>query len=362
MKKFLFVVLVVAIAVAGWFAVKKHRAEDAEAEAGGKAAAKVETVVLKAEPISRTIEVLGVVGSAPSAEHIIAAPFDCVVTSVHVATGTAVAAGDLLVEIEPNRDTQLNLELARGQSALAAKALAAPQERFDLKLVTNQDLLAAQQAAQEAQLKLASLAARGLGGNGKILAPEAGVVGKLELLAGSLVAQGAPLLNFASSSRRVVRLAIEPALAGSVAAGQAVSLGSTQRADLEKISATVGVVGVALDPASGAVEVQVTLPEAAPLLLGEHVRAEIEIAKKDAALVVPRSAVLPDDDKQVLFTVKNGKAVRHEVKLGLANAEAVEVIAVDLQPGDTVVILGNYELEDGMAIQPAGKEAPEAKP
>jgi len=80
------------------------------------------------------------------------------------------------------------------------------------------------------------------------------------------------------------------------------------------------------------------------------------LKKKDHALVVPRSAVLPDDDKQVLFTVKDGKAVRHEIKTGLVTDELVEVIGDNLHAGDSVVTLGNYELEDGMEIQAAEKE------
>jgi membrane fusion protein (multidrug efflux system) len=73
---------------------------------------------------------------------------------------------------------------------------------------------------------------------------------------------------------------------------------------------------------------------------------------------VPRSAVLPADNKFVLFTVKNGKAVRHEVKVGLTSGDLVEVIADDLTVGDAVVTLGNYELDDGMAIQAPGENKP----
>ena len=85
----------------------------------------------------------------------------------------------------------------------------------------------------------------------------------------------------------------------------------------------------------------------------------IELAKK-TALVAPRTAVLPDDDKQVLFTVKDGKAVRHEVKVGISTDDLVEVSADDLHEGDQVVVLGNYELENGMAIQTAEKETKDA--
>ena len=97
------------------------------------------------------------------------------------------------------------------------------------------------------------------------------------------------------------------------------------------------------------------------MLLGEHVQASIDVEKKGNALVAPRSAVLPDGDTQVLFTVRNGKAVRHEMTLGIASGDRVEVTGADLHAGDLVVTLGNYELTDGMAVQPQGKNVKEPR-
>jgi membrane fusion protein, multidrug efflux system len=357
MKKFLIVLLVLAVVITGWLVLKHHVAETVP-DAAEKPTARVETVTLKSQSIAQTIEAFGVVGSAPSGEQVMAAPYDCVVRNVHVAVGAQVAAGELLLEIDPSPDTQLALDSAHSLLALADKSLAATQERYDLKLATNQELLTAQQAEQEARLRAASLEARGLGGGGKIVARAAGVVSKLEIFSGSLATLGTPLITLAASGQRLVHLGIEPAQAGSVTAGQGVILSSSHRDGLETISAVVSAVGALFEPVSGAIDVQVALPENTPLLLGEHVRAEIEIAKRDSVLVVPHSAVLPDNDKQVLFTVKEGKAVRHEVTLGLASDEGVEVTSTDLRVGDTVVKMGNYELEDGMAVQAAEKESP----
>ncbi len=361
MKKFLLVVLLLVIVTAGWFYLN-FRAAAATEETTEKPSAKVETASLKLEPIAQTIEVFGVVASTPSGDRVIAAPYDSLVRHIHVGVGTTVAAGDLLLEVEPIADAKLALDSARSVLALAAKSLAATQERYDLTLATNQELLTAQQAEQDAQLKAASLAARGLGGDGRVIAAEAGVVSKLDVSSGALALLGTPLITLARSGQRVIRLGVEPAQAGSVKVGQPVTLTSAHRGDGgEEVSATVSTVGAVIDSVSGAIEVQATLPAGAPLLLGERVRAEIEIAKNENALVVPRSAVLPDDDKQILFTVKDGKAVRHEVKTGLTTAELVEVIASSsLHAGDRVVTLGNYELADGMAIQPTEKKAPQA--
>ncbi|MEO6875223.1 MAG: efflux RND transporter periplasmic adaptor subunit [Opitutaceae bacterium] len=368
MKKILILFIVLAVVALGWFFLRHHDAAAAGAAAEAPAA-KVETVVLAEEPIAQAIEVFGVVAAAPSGDRVTAAPYDCLVQSIQVGVGSTVAAGDVLMEIGPTPDTKLALASARSVAALAAQSFAATQERYDLKLATNQDLLTARQAAEDAKLKVDSFAARGLGGDGKIVAAAAGVVTKVDGFVGALTMQGTPLVTVSSEGKFEARLGVEAADVAAIAAGQPVVLESSNRAEAPKISATVGSVGAALDATTGAAEVRVAVPPGAALFLGEHVRAEIEIKKKDHALVVPRSAVLPDDDKQVLFTVKDGKAVKHEVKTGLMTDELVEVMGDGLHAGDVVVSLGNYELEDGMAVQLPEKktdakqpEAQEAKP
>jgi multidrug efflux pump subunit AcrA (membrane-fusion protein) len=85
--------------------------------------------------------------------------------------------------------------------------------------------------------------------------------------------------------------------------------------------------------------------------LDGYVRGEIQRTEKDA-LVVPRSAVLPNESREFeVFTVVNNRAVKHTVKIGAENPQEVQVITDDLHPGDSVVIVGNYELEDGMAVE-----------
>ncbi len=82
-----------------------------------------------------------------------------------------------------------------------------------------------------------------------------------------------------------------------------------------------------------------------------YVRGEIQRTEKET-LVVPRSAVLPNESREFeVFTVANNRAVKHTVKIGAENPQEMQVIADDLHPGDFVVTVGNYELEDGMAVE-----------
>jgi RND family efflux transporter MFP subunit len=373
MKKVLIFPVVLVVVALGWFFLGRLRPGAAE-ESAARPAASVETVPLAEQAIARTIEAFGTVVAAPSGDSLASAPYDCVVRKVYVAVGSAVAAGDVLLEVDPSPEAKLAADSARSVRTLADKALAATQQRYDLKLATSQELFTAEQAAEDARLKADSLAARGLGGDGRIIAAAAGVVTRLDLGPGALAPAGTPLVTVSAGGRWEVRLGVEAADAAAVRAGQAVTLASANRSAPANVPATVRSVGAALDPATGAVEVRAPVPADAPLLLGEHVQARIEIQRQEHALVVPRRAVLPDGEKQVLFTVKDGQAVRHEVQTGLATDELLEVTGPDLHAGDPVVVLGNYELEDGMAIQapapatPAGeargsvRPAPEAKP
>jgi len=354
------VVLVAAIAALVWLYLAHQGSAEGEAQA--KPAAQVETVPLQRQAIAQTLEAFGVVEAAPAADRTTPATYESVVVAIHAVPGAHVNAGDVVMEIAPSPDAKLQYESARTTLKLAEQSLAAVQERYDLKLATSQDLITAQQAERDARQKLTSYEARGMGGDGKLRAPVMGVVSKLDVTAGSLVASGSPLFAIATDKHLEARLSVESATVAQLAAGQSVTLQSMSRPEAVAVTSTVRVVGGTVNATTGSADVRVPVPAAAPLLLGEHVRAIIEVEKKDSALVVPRSAVLPDADKQVLFTVRDGKSVRHEVNVGISAGDRVEVQAPDLHPGDAVVTLGNYELTDGMAIQspePQAKQAAE---
>jgi Membrane-fusion protein len=256
----------------------------------------------------------------------------------------------VLIEVDPSPEALLLLETARSAFQLSQKALANTQERFDLKLVTNQELLQAQQVQQEAQLRLASLEGRGLGRDGKIKAPYSGIISKVDVQEGSLVTAGSPLLEISVGNKLEARLGVEPEDLSLVKAGQSVLLEPVSRRDVTPMETQIRLIGRSLDPAIGLVDVFVPLPANGNILLGDYLKARITIASKKA-LVVPRTALLPEGDHHVMFTIKNGHAVRHVVQCELESGNAIEVIGADLRPGDGVVILGNYELVDGMAVQ-----------
>jgi RND family efflux transporter MFP subunit len=355
MKKLLPYLLFVILGIGLWVWYRHHSAGEAPEEES-KPVAEVQVAPLQVQPISQTLAAFGVVEAAPAGAQAVTLGYDGVVQRIAAPSGARVAAGDLVLEIRPTADAQLQLDSARSSAALAEKSLAATRQRYDLRLATSQDLLAAEQASEDASLKLVSYQKRLAGGEGRITAATAGVVTKLDWQPGSMVPAGTVLAVIGTSSQLEAHLTVEASDADRVRPGQSVILASANRPKADAVTGTVRLVGGVVDAASGAVDVRVPLPPAAGWYPGEHVQGEIELQRK-TALVAPREAVLPDDDKQVLYVVKDGKAVRHEIATGIVSADSVEVIGPDVRAGDAVVVQGNYELDDGMAVQvaPAAK-------
>jgi RND family efflux transporter MFP subunit len=279
----------------------------------------------------------------------------------------------------------LQLQEARSTRESAAKILAQTQRRVEMKLGTSQELLEAQetltlaqlrleslekldttseilQAQQDlqlAQLQLDSLEKLGIG-NAKITAETAGIVNNLIAQEGQIVPAGGPLVELAEEKRIEVKLSVEPGDAAELAPGHPIRIRSVHDQQPKPVEGHIRLITRRVNPASRLVDVFVSLPHDAGLLLETFVRGQATVGERQA-LVVPRAAVLPEEEKHILFTIHDGKAVEHEVMLGMENDEQVEIVGGDLKAGDLVVIEGNFELENGMAVEVEKAPAEEEK-
>jgi RND family efflux transporter MFP subunit len=278
-----------------------------------------------------------------------------------------VEKGDALIDVEPSPAARLSLQEAQINLDAANKDLAQTQQRFDMKLATNSDLLQSQQAVQLAQFRLDNLKQQGLEATGDahrtLPADSAGLIDKIDVQQGQIVAAGNPLVETIARDQVEVRLGVEPSEMRGLTSGQAVQLFPVSGSDTNPTAGKIRLITQRVNPDTRLVDVFVTPQNTDNLLLEGFTRAELSIGTRKA-LIAPRQAVLPDEDGYTLFTVKDGKAVKHTVRIGLENDQEVEVIGDDLAAGDTVVIQGNYELDDGMAVAttPAAATPAETKP
>ena len=335
----------------------------ADAGGGGGPTARVQTVPARRGEVARTVTAFGTAVAASGGTQSVAFPYESRVASVRANVGQSVAAGDELLKIEPSADARLALNTAGSTRDAADRALRDVRGRYKLHLATNQELAAAEGAVRDADLRYKSLQDRGPGADGLVRAPAAGVVTKIPAQPGAVVPAGSPLVEVAVENRFEARLGVEPPDALEVKAGQPAQLSPVEPRHggnggvSAPLAGTVRVVGQSVDATTRLVDVFVSLDEPAPvdkLLIGTYLRADIVVEKKEA-LLVPRPAALPNaqGDSATLFTVRGGKAVKHEIHTGIDDGTNVEVLlgGDDPEGGAPVVTQGNYELEDGMAVQ-----------
>ena len=362
MKKLIWVAALAALFVAvlaGYWLGLHHAAEPAAGESAKedadnplkKSIAQVEVAPVRLGNISEEITVYGSVTAQPDKVQTVSLPFECNVTRLLVSPGETVSKGTQLVEIEPSAETQLLYEEAKNAAAAAAQDLQQTQQRFDAKLAANQELGMSKQAAKTAENKLRNLEKRGIGKRKTLVSEADGLVGEIKAQAGQIVAAGSPLMDVVAANQIEARLGVEPDLVERLKVGQMVRLFSVNDAGAPVAEGRIRLITHRVNPEVRLVDVFVSLPADARLLLNEYVRAKITVASAANAVLVPRSALLPGEDSWSLFVVKDKHSVRKLVRKGMETNRETEIIGSDLKEGDPVVVVGNYELEDGMTVE-----------
>lgn len=122
----------------------------------------------------------------------------------------------------------------------------------------------------------------------------------------------------------------------------------------------IAVITPALDVQSRTAEIQITIPNPGYVLNpGMFGRVEILLRSDPQATLIPVKALIPDDDKNFVYVVKDGKANRRLVQKGISKDTIVEILR-GVTPGEQVVVGGHEFLRDGAPVRLAASGA--AKP
>src|SRR5439155_23874107 len=100
----------------------------------------------------------------PGKTHSMSVAFETRVRHILVAPGQFVQEKDPLTEVELSPGAQVQFQQAKNAAEAARNALKQTQDRFYLKLSTNQDLSKAEKTARDAEAQLTSLQRAGAGG------------------------------------------------------------------------------------------------------------------------------------------------------------------------------------------------------
>jgi membrane fusion protein (multidrug efflux system) len=86
------------------------------------------------------------------------------------------------------------------------------------------------------------------------------------------------------------------------------------------------------------------------LFPGAFANIEIPLKKVEDAILIPTQALIPELKGQKVFVAKDGKANKVDVKTGMRNDSAIQIIN-GISEGDTVLITGIMQMRPGMPLR-----------
>ncbi|MCH2101044.1 MAG: efflux RND transporter periplasmic adaptor subunit [Planctomycetes bacterium] len=119
------------------------------------------------------------------------------------------------------------------------------------------------------------------------------------------------------------------------------------------IAGTIERIAPIVDQESGTIKVTALLapPEGAPLPTGLLVRLRLVLDEHPDALLVPKRALIYQEDRILAFVVREGNAVQIKLEPGFENPTHLEHLGKGLSVEDVVVTVGQDRLEDGEAVK-----------
>jgi membrane fusion protein (multidrug efflux system) len=247
-----------------WVAVHGHGKDAVAGQPGNEKGAKssvkgstdtapvacVKTAPIREGALTEQVVVYGSVIPEPGALQTLSKPFESQIMTTMVSDGQKVAEGEPLLRLQPSPDTLLKLEQARNDDKLQEASFKEMKHRFDMRLATNEQLLASKLAMEQARLRLESLTHMGIDGETEITASTAGLVKKVYAQQGAIVAAGSPLIEIVAQNRVEARLGVEPEVIDRVNPGQMVSLSRVNVPASREVKGQIRKVSYAVNPST----------------------------------------------------------------------------------------------------------------
>lgn len=272
------------------------------------------------------------------------------ITRLLVVAGQMVKRGQVLLEFSTDPNTAALYHQAGTTEVFARSELKRVEDLTARQLATGSQLAAARKALQDAQANLAAQKNIGWGmATQQIKASFDGVVSLLSVQQGDRVLSGMPILQLSKAGELRATLGIEPEEIARLRVGMPVQIFSVFGNQPGVAAKLLQIHGV-INQLTRLVDVDIELQGAASgLLPGMQVRGTITLDSKES-WVVPRSAVLRDEQGSFLFQVRDGHARRVPVTVQIESGNSVAVSGA-LDSSLQVVVSGNYELQDGMTVR-----------
>jgi RND family efflux transporter MFP subunit len=351
MKRFLILLIIVAVCAGGWFAYTHGPGASDKESIPEKFLARAEK-----RDIDSTIEVTGDV--TPAFQLDVKPEVGGKLKALHVEPGDKVKEGQVLVEVDDSdllteKDSALTeIEGAKLEMEKAKKNFARAKELFDQKLISlevfdnlssefavgENNLVKAQRKLQQVEDQLRKT---------KVLSPMDGTVLTVPVIEGQVaiaaasVNSGTTLMTIANLTKLLVATHINQVDVARIEPNQSVRLHVESLKDAEmdaKISFIAPVATVKNNVKGFDVQALIERPSAR-LRPGMTVNISIPIASASDVVSVPISAVFKaEGNKKVVYVRSGENTERREVKIGVTNMDFAQVVN-GLEAGEQILLV-----------------------
>jgi RND family efflux transporter MFP subunit len=322
----------------------------------------VTTAMAKRATVEDTDWAVGALESRLNAE--VAAEVSGRVVRVLADEGQAVEAGQPLAEIESQQYT-LGVQADQAEIGRLSALLGNKQQELDRahRLVAEKLIAADRVDAIESELQALKEQLEGARaksgesqrrlGKTRLLAPVRSEIAVRHIDEGDYVQTGTVAFELIDVEHLRVKLPFPEYRAPQLRPGLKVRL-SSAAAGSQVVDSTITEIRPSVNPANRSLTVIVDFDNPGQWRPGASVRAELVLAVRDNAVMVPQVAVVRRPAGDVVYVIKDGKAEERLVQRGQRNGDRIEVLD-GLVEGERVAVDGAGFLTHGAAVDVTGE-------
>ncbi|MCB1362572.1 MAG: efflux RND transporter periplasmic adaptor subunit [Rhodobacteraceae bacterium] len=369
MKKRIFIVVVLlAVLAAGIVGFDRFRGRMIADFFANRQIPPVTAPVYEVKPLDWTpvVSAIGTVDALNGVELTVEAAG--IIKDLNFAANDAVKKDTLLVRLD-DAVQEADLEAQRTQARLDQQALERTRELQGRGIRSGVSLDEAEAQAETSKAQVAKLQA--VLETKRVYAPFDGTIGIPRVDAGSYVAPGTTIATLQDLETLYVDFKVPEQQLGLLSIGQAVRVRAEE--DATALKGRITGIDPKIDSATrlGPVRAEVAAGDSAgngnsakPLIPGQFVQVEVQLAMQTGVLAVPQTAVVTSLYGDHVFVVRAAdddadKLVARQafVTVGRRSGEMVEIVK-GLKAGDRVVIAGQNRLSNGTPVKPDNSVAP----
>jgi len=339
-------VVIVLAAIGAIAAIKRLPQQQRQAPPTEAPPVNVTVTPVVAEPeLADTFELPAIV--EPNKIVTVSAEVEARVERIPLVEGSAVRAGDLLV--------QLNTELLQPAFEMAKVQVERDQIEYERMANLVRDDATPKRDLDDATARLAVSKAtleqaRARLERTRIAAPSDGILNDLPVEEGEYVKVGTPVAEVVDVNTVKVAVEIPERDIAFFKVGQMAQVQANIKGSELLLEGKITFISELADERTRSTRTEITIANKDRLLRsGQIVRARLTRRILKDAILIPLLAVIPMEDSKAVYVVNSGQAQRREVKLDIIKGDRI-LVTSGLRPGDRLITAGHRFVAPGQKV------------